>query len=294
MKKFIVMCCICSALTTGCADTSSSSVVTYEPKATQEQESFEQRAEEIAIESANRDDESYEMAKQCMQEKKYKEAYELYTSLSQSKKYAEQANKARKKLVILEFKRVAKWKGEEKNIIAVLGNTVELNIKLFYITKDYNYKHMTIRYKGKIVPKKSTTNEIAIKHNGKLEFIFVGGIFDGCISYSNKEEKIFLYSVEGKKQEEKEQEEEIRIAKEKAKEEEQIRIAKEKAKEEEEKRSDPSIGMTASEVEASTWGKPEKKNISEYSWGTKEQWVYSGQRYVYLNNGIVTSIQRSE
>ena len=49
--------------------------------------------------------------------------------------------------------------------------------------------------------------------------------------------------------------------------------------------------MTADEVKKSTWGEPEEINKSTYSWGTSEQWCYSGYRYVYLDNGIVTSIQ---
>lgn len=57
---------------------------------------------------------------------------------------------------------------------------------------------------------------------------------------------------------------------------------------------EPKIGMTKSQVEKSTWGKPQKKNISEYKWGTEEQWVYSKNRYVYFYNGIVTAIQKQE
>lgn len=56
--------------------------------------------------------------------------------------------------------------------------------------------------------------------------------------------------------------------------------------------SAPTIGMTAEEVENSTWGKPEKINTTTYSWGTSEQWVYSTSRYVYLDNGVVTAIQK--
>lgn len=55
---------------------------------------------------------------------------------------------------------------------------------------------------------------------------------------------------------------------------------------------DPAIGMTAEEVENSTWGEPNEINKSTYSWGgTREQWCYSDYRYIYLENGIVTSIQ---
>lgn len=53
----------------------------------------------------------------------------------------------------------------------------------------------------------------------------------------------------------------------------------------------PRIGMTAEEVEKSTWGKPTKINKTTYSWGTKEQWVYENYRYIYLENGKVTAIQ---
>lgn len=52
----------------------------------------------------------------------------------------------------------------------------------------------------------------------------------------------------------------------------------------------PRVGMTAEEVENSTWGPPIKKNIRTYEWGTTEQWVYFGDRYIYLENDIVTSI----
>lgn len=61
--------------------------------------------------------------------------------------------------------------------------------------------------------------------------------------------------------------------------------------EEEFNRIPPAIGMTAEEVRKSTWGEPTKINKSTYSWGTSEQWVYSGYRYVYVENGIVTAIQ---
>ena len=59
-------------------------------------------------------------------------------------------------------------------------------------------------------------------------------------------------------------------------------------------KKEPRVGMTKEEVLNSTWGSPSKKNITEYSWGTKEQWVYSNYRYIYFENGIVTAIQKSE
>lgn len=61
-----------------------------------------------------------------------------------------------------------------------------------------------------------------------------------------------------------------------------------------EKQDKPKIGMTAEEVEATAWGKPDRKNVTEAYYGTHEQWVYEGKGYVYFDDGIVTSIQWTE
>lgn len=53
---------------------------------------------------------------------------------------------------------------------------------------------------------------------------------------------------------------------------------------------DPCVGMSASEVRKSSWGEPDHINKTTYSWGTKEQWCYSGYRYIYLENGVGTAI----
>ncbi len=53
----------------------------------------------------------------------------------------------------------------------------------------------------------------------------------------------------------------------------------------------PQIGMTASEVEKSNWGIPNKINKTTTAYGTDEQWVYGNGKYIYLENGIVTAIQ---
>lgn len=63
---------------------------------------------------------------------------------------------------------------------------------------------------------------------------------------------------------------------------------------EEKEKVEPKIGMTKTEVLNSTWGEPKKKNITESRYGNNEQWVYSSDRYIYFENGIVTSIQKSE
>lgn len=53
----------------------------------------------------------------------------------------------------------------------------------------------------------------------------------------------------------------------------------------------PTIGMSAIEVEKSSWGKPDDVNTTTTIYGTREQWVYSGYRYLYFENGILTTIQ---
>ncbi len=50
------------------------------------------------------------------------------------------------------------------------------------------------------------------------------------------------------------------------------------------------IGMSKEEVLASSWGKPQKVNTTTNVYGTREQWVYDGG-YLYLENGVLTSIQ---
>lgn len=58
------------------------------------------------------------------------------------------------------------------------------------------------------------------------------------------------------------------------------------------RRGGVSVGMTANQVLASCWGKPEKVNATITAGGRREQWVY-GSQYVYVDNGTVTAIQTS-
>lgn len=68
--------------------------------------------------------------------------------------------------------------------------------------------------------------------------------------------------------------------------------AAEKAEKEKLAKSEPTVGMTKEEVEGCAWGKPDKKNIDEYAWGTSEQWVYRSKGYVYFENGVVSSVSK--
>lgn len=53
----------------------------------------------------------------------------------------------------------------------------------------------------------------------------------------------------------------------------------------------PTIGMTAEEVEKSTWGEPDDINKTTTVNSIQEQWCYPDYKYIYFTNGVVTSIQ---
>jgi hypothetical protein len=50
------------------------------------------------------------------------------------------------------------------------------------------------------------------------------------------------------------------------------------------------IGMTNDQVQLS-WGKPKKVNRTVTSQGVREQWIYSKEKYLYLDNNKLTAIQ---
>ena len=59
------------------------------------------------------------------------------------------------------------------------------------------------------------------------------------------------------------------------------------------RRGDPRLGMTAKQVEATCWGKPDRVDRRETVRGVTERYVYGKSRFVLLHNGIVTSVQVS-
>lgn len=52
------------------------------------------------------------------------------------------------------------------------------------------------------------------------------------------------------------------------------------------------LGMTADQVRSS-WGNPRSINATITARGKHEQWVYGIGQYVYLTDGVVTTIQTS-
>ncbi|MCY7779104.1 hypothetical protein P9D47_05635 [Bacillus haynesii] len=52
-----------------------------------------------------------------------------------------------------------------------------------------------------------------------------------------------------------------------------------------------SIGMTTEEVLTEGWGRPIEINTTVTSNGKREQWVYKGNKYLYFEDGVLTSIQ---
>lgn len=51
------------------------------------------------------------------------------------------------------------------------------------------------------------------------------------------------------------------------------------------------IGMTAEEVLMSNWGAPRDINKTTTTYGTREQWVYRNNNYLYFEDGILVTIQ---
>lgn len=62
----------------------------------------------------------------------------------------------------------------------------------------------------------------------------------------------------------------------------------------------PKIGMTVEQVAATCWGRPGKINRTQTGAGTYDQyvyaptWAYGQDRYLYFQNGILTSMQTSD
>jgi hypothetical protein len=70
--------------------------------------------------------------------------------------------------------------------------------------------------------------------------------------------------------------------------------ARKLVEEERKRKQGASIGMTAEQILQSTWGKPKKINVTINASGRHEQWVYSGFQYLYVDNGVLTSIQTNQ
>lgn len=57
------------------------------------------------------------------------------------------------------------------------------------------------------------------------------------------------------------------------------------------KQAGVNIGMTQQEVLNSNWGKPKDINKTTTAYGTSEQWVYDEYKYLYFEDGLLTTIQ---
>ena len=56
------------------------------------------------------------------------------------------------------------------------------------------------------------------------------------------------------------------------------------------KKGNPKLGMTAAQVKATCWGPPTYVNAKVRKTGKYEQYVYGDNKFVYLRDGIVTSV----
>jgi hypothetical protein len=66
----------------------------------------------------------------------------------------------------------------------------------------------------------------------------------------------------------------------------------EKAAAECKRRGEPRIGMSAKQVLATCWGKPEQVDRRETARGVTERYIYDNGRVIF-HNGVVTSVQIS-
>lgn len=57
------------------------------------------------------------------------------------------------------------------------------------------------------------------------------------------------------------------------------------------KKEGVSLGMPQEEVLMSSWGKPERINVTTTASRRREQWVYGSGNYLYFEDGVLTSVQ---
>lgn len=268
------------------------SIETNDERGTKAEPTDDAASKEISRDPAEIRKLKYDTAKELIKKQHFNEAYDILISLSAHVNKFPDLFSLIKNVRLSELKKQKKWTDDEgKDRIIVSGNTVK--VKLHYTSK--NWKDKVANYTGKISKKRCTTSKIAVVHNGKVDYILSASnsgdsLFYGELSYevydAREGEDVNLFSKQGLadyKESEKQYEESLEKKKQEGK-------SSQKSIE----KPTPQIGMTASEVEASSWGKPVRKNITEYPWGKREQWVYSIYRYIYFENGRVTSIQWTE
>ena len=302
MRKFILICTLCTILLVGCMEKESEhttpvtksavSIETNDERGTKAEPTDDAASKEISRDPAEIRKLKYDTAKELIKKQHFNEACDILISLSAHVNKFPDLFSLIKNVRLSELKKQKKWTDDEgKDRIIVSGNTVK--VKLHYTSK--NWKDKVANYTGKISKKRCTTSKIAVVHNGKVDYILSASnsgdsLFYGELSYevydAREGEDVNLFSKQGLadyKESEKQYEESLEKKKQEGK-------SSQKSIE----KPTPQIGMTASEVEASSWGKPVRKNITEYPWGKREQWVYSIYRYIYFENGRVTSIQWTE
>lgn len=112
-----------------------------------------------------------------------------------------------------------------------------------------------------------------------------------------KQQKEQKEAKEAEEEQQKENEKKAKEAEEKEKKEakeaeekkqKEIKEAEEKARK---KSQGVNLGMSKQDVLDSSWGTPNKVNTTTTKYGVHEQWCYSGNNYLYFENGKLTSIQ---
>lgn len=239
----------------------------------------------------------YLYGKSLIQQKKYEESLKILDNCNNTKKCRELIKESQYQIAISNIDI------NDESALKVLNKINPYKESQKYID-DYNYKHRfdgTYKHNGEMVIIKQTSNN-------KITYYFNDGHYNTGIEldcnneYSICEKTITnfklifefkdSYLIEKTRYSETEKNSGIDLYKDSddtfEKVSNSIKLPKEK------KYYDPEIGMTIEEVLNSTWGTPDDKNKSTYSWGTTEQWIYENKNdetsYIYFEDGIVTSI----
>ncbi|QAA34088.1 ankyrin repeat domain-containing protein [Clostridium manihotivorum] len=170
----------------------------------------------------------------------------------------------------------------------------DINIKVSY----YNHNYTLCQNLLEVAVDKKEKNmiELLLSNNINVNIQDENGVTPLIIVAQNKDEDMFNFLVSKGANQNIKDKEGITALEIKKQTEQMDARAKSRATEEAKNPppkilEEPRIGMSAEEVEKSSWGKPKSVNRTTTKLGTKEQWVYSGDCYIYLENGIVTAIQ---
>ena len=160
MRKFILICTLCTILLVGCMEKESEhttpvtksavSIETNDERGTKAEPTDDAASKEISRDPAEIRKLKYDTAKELIKKQHFNEAYDILISLSAHVNKFPDLFSLIKNVRLSELKKQKKWTDDEgKDRIIVSGNTVK--VKLHYTSK--NWKDKVANYTGKISKK---------------------------------------------------------------------------------------------------------------------------------------------